>query len=128
MTNEAFVSFETAKLLDEAKAEFYDFMVYDDKGNFMPKGVYDDLGGTYKRFYAAPTLQVAMRWLREEYDILVDIGYDDLDWFWNIISISDEVPVAERPKLIKLGTACHKSYEEACEDGIQYCLKELIDR
>ena len=75
---------------------------------------------------AAPTHQMTLKWLREKYNILADIGYDDLDWFWNIISISEKVPVEDRPKFITQGTACHKTYEEAVEAALKYVLTNLI--
>lgn len=74
----------------------------------------------------APTLQMAMKWLREVHHLHCDIGYDDMDWFWGIISVDKAVPPEERPKVVKSGYAGCKSYEEACEAAILYCLKNLI--
>ncbi len=72
------------------------------------------------------TIQMAMKWLREVHKLHCDIGYDDLDWFWNVISVSEDVPTRDRPKLIMNGYACNKTYEQACEAAIRYCLEKLI--
>ena len=73
-----------------------------------------------------PTLQMAMKWLREVHNLHCDIGYDDLDWFWNIISVDNTVPVEDRPKMLKNGFAGFNSLEKACESAIKYCLENLI--
>ena len=128
MITEDYVSFETAKLLkekgfDENCAALYSL----ESGEFDKRGVGYVFNNSQWDFYiTAPTLQMVMKWLRENYGLHCDIGYDDLDWFWNIISVSDDVPVEDRPKMIQLGTACHKTYEDACADAIKYCLENLI--
>ena len=128
MITEDYVSFETAKLLkekgfDENCAALYSL----ESAKLDKRGVGYVFNNSQWDFYiTAPTLQMAMKWLRENYGLHCDIGYDDLDWFWNIISVSDDVPVEDRPKMIQLGTACHKTYENACADAIKYCLENLI--
>lgn len=114
MTQEAYCSFEVAKLLKE-------------KGFNEPC---TELNKLCLRDGEKPVLKVthqkAMKWLREVYDIFIDIGYDDLDWYWLIESISKDIPYEDRPKLIKNGTACHKTYEEAVESALKYVLENLI--
>ena len=137
MDNE-FVSKETARLLQE---KGYDgaSVFYSDEDAFawnrenyteIPNPDYDSEIPFDSETLTIPlphiTLFMAMRWLRENYGLHCDIGYDDLDWFWNIISVSDDVPVEDRPKMIQLGTACHKTYEDACADAIKYCLENLL--
>lgn len=75
---------------------------------------------------AAPTIQMTMKWLREMHNLHCDIGYDDLGWFWDILSVDDMVPVEDRPKMLNNGFAGSSSYEKACEDAIRYCLENLI--
>lgn len=125
MITEDYVSFETAKLLKEKGFEPpHDFrkcipIMYTDKGE-IKWGVWSD------DWYPRITLQMAMKWLRKVHNLHCDIGYDDLDWFWNILNISESVPVEERPRMIKDGSAGFKSYEEAAEAAIKYCLENLI--
>jgi len=128
MITEDYVSFETAKLLKE-KGFNEGCRQYLYRGNliFSRSEIWNrELDNYEDEGWAAPTLQMAMKWLRENYNIYCDIGYDDCDWFWNIISVDKNVPVEDRPLFIKNGLAGYKSYEEACEEAIKYCLKELI--
>ena len=111
---EDYVSFEIAKLLK-------------DKGFQEPcTGLNKLLCKEGEKPLLLITHQKAMKWLREVYDIFIDIGYDDLDWYWLIESISKDIPYEDRPELIKNGTACHKTYEEAVEAALKYCLENLI--
>jgi hypothetical protein len=127
MITEDYVSFEIAKLLKEKGFKGQGEHFYEDNKitNYInywfritPEQRYEAI--------EAPTIQMAMKWLRKEHNLHCDIGYDDLDWFWNIISVSEDIPPEERPKLIKDGYAANKTYEEACEEAIKYCLENLI--
>ena len=122
MITENYCSFEVAKLLKEKGFEQLCDYAYTNKGNYfeVDRSTFDEI------YCYRPTLQMDLKWLREKYNILADIGYDDLDWFWNIISISEKVPVEDRPKFITQGTACHKTYEEAVETALKYVLTNLI--
>ena len=139
MITEDYVSFETAKLLKEKGFDWMESPFYSeqDRDEWRQNNNYTVPNEEYNPelpfdsetlALVAPhvSLQMAMKWLREVYNIHCDIGYDDLDWFWNILDVSDSVPVEERPKMIKDGTAGHKTYEEACEAAIRYCLENLI--
>lgn len=136
MIKEAYCSFEIAKLLkekgfnekcrggyhcefddnDNSIVMFEEWMTQPYNNDFVDEGF----------LCSAPTHQMAMAWLREVYDIFIDIGYDDLDWYWLIESISKDIPIEDRPKLIKNGTACHKTYEDAVEAALKYLLENLI--
>lgn len=139
MITEDYVSYEIAKLLKEKgfdepcrsayiwNTEEYELCAMFSKPlNFNREGSLEDYEDDSVPRISAPTHQMAMKWLREIYDIFIDIGYDDLDWYWLIESISKDIPYADRPKLIKNGTACHKTYEEATEAALKYCLENLI--
>ena len=100
MITEDYVSFETAKLLkekgfDEECQEYY---------------------GDYE--YPCPTLQMAMKWLREVHKTEIRVIYDNdkLCWYGACN------PMNESQILLGFGRKC-KSYEEACEEAIKYCLK-----
>ena len=66
MITEDYVSFETAKLLKEKGFDEFTTMVYNQNEDFMPNGTIVD---AYQTFYSAPTLQTAMKWLRETYKL-----------------------------------------------------------
>ena len=115
MINEDYVSFETAKLLkdngfDEECQKYY---------------------GDYK--YPCPTLQMAMKWLRETHNQIIVPG----------ISLDDRTSSTINHYIVGIwyipenngGAFCYTSptpyggspsFEEACEAGIRYCLENLI--
>ena len=127
MITEDYVSFETAKLLKEKGFNEPCIATYNSvTKSFEIENVYQDWTTRWEAYISAPTLQMVMKWLRKVHNLHCDIGYDDLDWFWNIISVDDAVPVEDRPKLLKDGTAGHKTYEEAVETALKYSLENLI--
>ena len=114
MITEDYVSFDTAKLLKEKGFNEYTAMVYNQNGSFMPNGAIED---TYQTFYSAPTLQMAMKWLREVYKQSINLWYDGDIW-------SSEIYRAVEKEFCLVGH--FQSYEEACEAAIKYCLENLI--
>ena len=106
MITEDYVSFEVAKLLkekgfDEECQKYY---------------------GDYK--YPCPTLQMAMKWLREVHgiDIPIDIrfwtddeGVDVKSWRYTVYH-TDEIE--------DFGQS--DTYEEAAEAAVKYCLENLV--
>ena len=131
MTNitEDYVSFETAKLLKEKgfDGECRDY--YNTVGHFYSedfKSDWNDSKGEIT-FFSAPTLQMAMKWLREVHKLYVEvyivknhsnktieycITIEDLNFPGN----KDGFHI--RPS--------QESYEDACKVAIKYCLEHLI--
>ena len=144
MTTENYVSFETAKLLDAN--QFYSdecTAIYDngDYGTFVRDSAIFDYGAEdylqymngdeWKRFgyYLAPTLQMAMKWLREEHNLHCDISYDfRLGWCIQITSLKEVVQDhdIEMKTYLPNKAVNYPSYEDACEEAIRYCLENLI--
>ena len=149
MITEDYVSFETAKLLkekgfDEATHQFYKAITYlgTEATNICIKlldGIEDepfhnsvygvDLNGEDTGEYACPTLQMAMKWLREVHKIhiSVEIGFDidNPQYYFFVSSVcrfSDKSGEYENP----FDEKEFNTYEEACEAGIRYCLENLI--
>ena len=128
MITEDYVSFETAKLLKEKgfdEATFYD---YNERGTRWFEEVlvnHNSQGGV-----ACPTLQMAMKWLRETHKISVEPLPDWLDsnhtdihdgWYCEIRNLTDMSYDADYFEHKKYST-----YEEACEAAIKHCLENLI--
>lgn len=124
MITEDFVSFEIAKLLKEKGFDINTLMVYSQNGNFMPNGAIED---TYQVFYAAPTLQMTMKWLREIYNIIPVIltGGDTVTTFYYWFRIDKINDGKWEDSVYRNETECN-TYEEACEAAITYCLENLI--
>lgn len=124
MIEEDYVSFETAKLLKEKgfKGQGEHFYEDDKIAYFIdywhritPEQRYETI--------EAPTLQMAMKWLREIHRLIVVIQkeiYTGSGNWWYRIDRSD------RPFIDSIESdANYESYELAAEAAIKYCLENL---
>ena len=135
MITEDYVSFEIAKLLKEKGFDEITFTWYTGKGRFcVGKNNFDDYHMNHfsnmavardKNKCSAPTLQMAMKWLREEKDIQIEIAIVGTDtwesptkWMYGFRCQTKDV--------IDRRNADFSSYEQACEIAIKYCLENLI--
>ena len=124
MIVEDYVSFETAKLLkekefDEATLGYY----LDDKDKLYFDRSSDDWNSNHVGYISAPTLQRARKWLREVHNLHIEVFVttNHLMFQWKIYR-------TENTSLYFAGTSLsyYEKYEEACEAGINYCLRNLI--
>ena len=140
MITEDFVSFETAKLLKEKGFPQNTSHYYEGKNLWRH---YHDEVLPKTEIFAAPTQQMAMKWLREVHniDIVIDAAVGMLGVKVYVPFISTYKPLKDEPSKvhqIKRGI-CYKddkgiipalqqfdSYEQACEAAIKYCLEHLI--
>lgn len=121
MITEDYVSFETAKLLKE-KGFDADIITYRD--DFIQHGniVIPLQECLSKDKIKTPTLQMAMKWLREVHNISIEplVDFDGDKYWW-----SADVRHIKKGEFIN--TLCaYNSYEEACEASIKFCLENLI--
>lgn len=126
MITEDYVSFKTAKLLKEKGFNEKGVKVwYDESGEMYcdrREIKYQIKIENYEKFFQCPTLQMAMKWLREVHNI--DI----------IISVSSKDESDDKMKYIYeivskqfIGTDnVKRTYKESCESAIKYCLEKLI--
>ena len=134
MVTEDYVSFETAKLLKEKGFDSECDYLYVNGGIVRAQGgkcnwnkgetIFTD----YKNECSAPTLQMAMKWLREVHRRIISPKYNEVKdergllysmWFFDILPISKTLPIIEYNQ-------SYDSYEQACEAAIKYCLENLI--
>ena len=130
---EDYVSFETAKLLKEkgfdaeGVSEFGGFYV-DYYHTEERIGIATESGMLNKTLedweYLRPTLQMAMKWLREVHKLYFWIAHKmkqnkGLPWYYGIHN-------SETGSVVKIGDVVCGSYEVACESAIRYCLENLI--
>ena len=135
MITEDYVSFETAKLLREkgfkeptlAYAYGQDMVAY-----YSQPKVTDDYNVEAGR-YPLPTLQMAMKWLREDKKILISIFCHIGKGYWFCIQHFIESPYKfatsesiHRKEEILGKIQYYDTYEGACEAAIKYCLENLI--
>ena len=135
MTQEDYVSFETAKLLKEKGFDECCNLHYHYNESFnkwFQTSEYID-SRFKKYYYPCPTLQMVMKWLRKEHNKIVIPG----------ISLDDRTSGTINYYIVGIwyipknngGAFCYtsptpyggySSFEEACEAGIKYCLENLI--
>ena len=117
MITEDYVSFEVAKLLKE---KGFDGIVTNSYDNytleFLPHCA-KHYGQTN-----APTLQMAMKWLREVYNIHIEVKYFFEPHIYKYTITYTPVALDN----ISSHPQCFNTYEEASETAIKYCLEELI--
>lgn len=129
---EDFVSFETAKLLKEKgfNERLLTFYITDEtkkEGYFQLMAFTDDkIDNNHSDYcYLAPTLQMAMKWLREVHNIHIDI---DPDWAskggFAVIGYCFNIHSIVNPWYEDLAT--YPTYEQVVEAAIKYCLENLI--
>ena len=125
MITEDYVSFETAKLLKEKGFDWECIGYYvDDEPNDVKYSFLGETNSTWEsRCCSAPTLQMAMKWLREEHNRFIEISTDKAPNFKDIIF---------RPAIYDKEIGClwesdnFPTYEQACDAAIKYCLENLI--
>jgi len=138
MTGEDYVSFETAKLLKEKGFNEPCRFIYDagyfcsiastdcrwneGYGELVEELSNSEFSGIDNRI-SAPTLQMAMKWLREVHKLYCDIRVGDGDFVIDIISLKDGEFGCE---VVEPESCVYLTYEEACEAAIKYCLENLI--
>lgn len=127
-TKEAYVSFETAKLLKEKGFDENTLMVYMSYGDLCKCNRYDSIRNSNynditKNYFecTAPTHQMVMKWLREVHNIDICVFPYQSDY----ISYSYKVKIYKN-KEIYLTITDSKTYEDAVEEALKYCLQNLI--
>lgn len=135
MITEDYVSLETAKLLKEKGFDVpcrsnYRSKYQCDKVPFYHNTPKDFNGKEYEglnsEWFSTPTLQMAMKWLREKHNKYIDFTTTDngkgLSWQYEIVEGTS--PFKEYIKASKKTE--YLTYEECAEKAIKYCLEHLI--
>ena len=133
---EDYVNFETAKLLKEKgfgikeETRGYYPIKGDATGRIMFGAEYHH--NTSQVQIAAPTLQMAMKWLREEHNIHIELNWDKGNQLysfniWKPGKYQPEISSLDLWRIYKDDNHIGEwNYEEACEAAIKYCLENLI--
>ena len=155
MITEDYISFETAKLLKEKGFDEPCTVSFFDKDNYRewietaPRPLYVDSESAKPFTYQRPTLQMAMKWVQETFNIVIIPNYeyecDDTPWCYKIFKLGEN----GKPERVAVKGVSYdkdnnptehivsyrdyeRSYkdystkEEAIEEGIKYCLENLI--
>lgn len=138
MIEEAYVSFEVAKLLKEKGFDEYGtyFYTLKDEGcegyksnRTLGEFAHNSDPNLKDRAVSCPTQQMAMKWLREVHNIMVSPYALSLGYYFEIFDLTTKDITGCKP-LYKVGIPSKEdvlsTYEEAIEAGIKYCLENLI--
>ena len=133
---EDYVSFETAKLLKEKRFNepchaTYDTAVTGGKPKFseyevlsyFPYGMKNS-DDKYSIVISAPTLQMAMKWLREVHELYIEVSLSCDREDKNAKIFDASIFNVQNQRYKKLGNI--QGYEQTCETAIKYCLENLI--
>ncbi len=130
---EAYVSFETAKLLKEKGFDEPCNAWYVPYENGYVKFFMHEEASDSNHFEDAPwvvsrpTHQMAMAWLREKYNKHCQIGYDiQLEWYYDIIDLKETTLYDYEDMKCWYNESNFESYEEAIEAALKYALENLI--
>ena len=128
MIKEAYCSFEVAKLLKEKGfnelARFYYFEPRQSPEMFPSQREHRNTDKIYgENTLIAPTHQMAMRWLREVHNIIIEPEsvWNGKEWEYLLFVVTPQnadSPYYEHNP--------YKSYEECVEAALKYVLKNLI--
>lgn len=129
MIIEDYVSFETAKLLKEKGFEgecisYYSEFVDNNKTLCRWRKTHNYVNVKNDAYTLVPTLQMAMKWLREVHNKSIEIRSQGLKatnigWIVEIYNLVNQDEEFHHPYTFH-------TYEEACEAAIKYCLENLI--
>lgn len=133
MVVEDYVSFEIAKLLKEKGFDTFKPYGWDEKlfDKEHPRNF--SLGvDSEEHWISCPTLQMAMKWLREVHNVFIEIHFYQ-DTYEDVCCEVGWKEPTYNYRIIGIGNndADHvdidfNSYESACESAIKYCLTNLI--
>jgi hypothetical protein len=125
MITEDYVSFETAKLLKEkgfdgecdlfGRTDESELIIREAAKIAYEQGIDDEC-------VILPTLQMAMKWLREERKINIEI----ITYWTKDKSMVYGNRIVHNGVVLKEIDTAYNSYEQACEVAIKYCLENLI--
>ena len=130
MMTEDYVSFETAKLLKERGFNWEVHRSYLVNDNVFIPGDINDVP-LRKDAIRIPTLQMAMKWLREVHRLHVavipnsfDFEHQDVQdgWGCEVMHLSD----LSYDSNYEFFEKKYSTYEEACDAAIKYCLENLV--
>ena len=123
MIQEAYVSFEIAKLLKEKGFNEPIRCWYDNFQDFHEEGMRMSNTDCLPPTVMCPTCQMAMAWLREKYNINIDIVsiWEQKRWEYQVYIITPST--SKHPYRIDI---LYTAYEEAVEAALKYCLEKLI--
>ena len=129
MITEDYVSFETAKLLKEKGFDEPVYRRISINNLIFVKEEPEDFNHKLSAYCSQPTLQMAMKWLRENFNIDPVPYATSIGWYFEVFDLTQR-DITGCALLYQVGIPSKEctfdTYEEACEAAIKYCLENLI--
>ena len=130
MITEDYVSFEVAKLLKEKGFDEPIWTCYEDDNEVIFGDKYNWNNSPFGHT-SAPTLQMAMKWLREMHNIHIAALCPIVDVDTDVFGVKYNVVISNlKNNCLAFNTGIedneYDTYEEAVEAAIEYCLENLI--
>ena len=130
MITEDYVSFETAKLLKESGFNEPCYACYINR----EISHYDYLATNFELIdgvISAPTLQMAMKWLRKVHNIHIaivpcEVGLGVMDYTYILYKVDTENFIFKNLGIQGRANTDEISVSKTCEAAIKYCLENLI--
>lgn len=120
---EDYVSFETAKLLKEKGFTANIHGMYDHDGKFC-EATFTNVEPYYSCY--APTLQMAMKWLRKEHNLCIEPYRTACGYLCTISKIPTGSEIyGQKYEGDDEDSGQFTTYEKACEAAIKYCLNNI---
>jgi len=126
---EDYVSFEIAKLLKEKGFDEPCYLGYNKNGEYFPTNNRSNSQIVQPDFcfICCPTLQMAMKWLREVYNLFIfPFPQMNTNKFWTEIYQLSDNQEWENIYCESIDLQDYPTYEQAAEAAIKYCLENLI--
>lgn len=122
--NEDYISFETAKLAKEAEFNCPTDQLFRKSGKFtFCSGYFNEEDD----FYSAPTQAVLLKWIRERFDLLVRMYFDEdtlkFNPCYSLINIKTGFQTGISAEKIEFNT-----FEEATEESLTRTLKFILGK
>ena len=122
---EDYVSFEIVKLLKEKGFDTGVRYFYQKIGDDITYHIGDFRNwNAHGMWYSIPTLQMAMKWLREVHELYIEVSLSCDRENSNTKIFDASIFNLQNQRYKKLGNI--QGYEAACEAAIKYCLENLI--
>lgn len=127
---EDYVSFETAKLLKEKGFNEICYLGYNKNGEYLPTGNRCNSQIIQPDFclICCPTLQMAMKWLREVHNLCIEPYRTACGYLYTISTIPyGSCKCNPREGGDDEDSGQWTTYEGACEAAIKYCLERKFN-
>lgn len=126
MVTEDYVSFETAKFL-KARG-FMDDVIKFFASGYNSKGQVISIRDTEMEDYPRPTLQMALKWVIDKYNVHISPYCCSLGWYFDIFDLNQKDVTGCKHmfgKYIPSRGECYKTKEAAAEAGLMYYLSKV---